>query len=241
MCRPLLIKAKYIVVPSKYFEEVVISEFPELIGNKIIVSASGGIEKDFFSKRMVAFSGTLKLGYVSRLTKGKGWNTLLDALKILHDKNVDFEAMCVGVGEDCNELLKQIHQGAYGDKVRYLGPMGHDKLPDFYKSINLFVFPTCSASESLGLVGLEAMAASVPVIGSNIGGITTYLRDGMNGFLFTPGNSFELANSIIKFILLDEMSRSEMMQSAYNTATKYETSVVLTKLFDKIFPKNEQD
>ena len=52
----------------------------------------------------------------------------------------------------------------------------------------------------MGLVGLEAMAASTPVIGSNIGGIATYINDGENGFLFEPKNSMELANNIIKYM-----------------------------------------
>lgn len=235
MCRPLLVKAKFIVVPSKYFEDVVISEFPKIDKNKIIISASGGIEKTFFSERKMPSDGILRIGYVSRITIGKGWNVLLDALIILINKNFNFKATFVGFGEDRNKLLEIICSDKYRDKVEYLGPLGHDKLPDFYKSIDLFVFPSISR-ESLGLVGLEAMAASLPVVGSNIGGIATYVKDGVNGFLFTPGNAIELADNIVKFAGLDETLRNKMMQSAYNTAMEYETSVVLKKLFNVIFP-----
>lgn len=236
MSRPLLAKAKFIVVPSKYYEDVVISEFPELDKNKIVVSASGGVEKPFFSERKMSSNKTLRIGYVSRITKGKGWNIMLDALKILLTQNVDIEAAFVGFGEDSNKLLSLICTDIYRDKVRYLGPLGHDKLPDFYKSIDLFVFPS-SYKESLGLVGLEAMAASLPVVGSNIGGIATYVKDGVNGFLFTPNNHVDLANCILKFISLSKAERANMMCAAYETAQEYETSNVLNKLFDTIFPK----
>ena len=238
MSRPLLSKAKYIVVPSKYFEDVIMLEFPELDKNKIVVSASGGIEKAFFSERKTYSHKTLRIGYVSRLTKGKGWSILLDALMILKKKNINFKATFVGFGEDCNKLLNIIHSNIYDGKVQYIGPLGHDKLPDFYKSIDLFIFPS-NYNESLGLVGLEAMAASIPVIGSNIGGISTYVRDGINGFLFTPGDAVGLADNIIKFINMNESLRIKMMQSAYETATEYETSVVLEKLFNVIFPIKE--
>lgn len=238
LCRPLLMKSRYVVVPSSYFKRIVISEFPELDEEKLIVSASGGVEKKFFSLKMQRQSADrIKIGYVSRIVKGKGWDVFLKALKILDDRKVTFEAILIGTGTEVDELIKSIEESDYRNMVEYLGAVGHDKLPDYYKSMDLFVFP--SESESLGLVGLEAMAANVPVIGSNIGGIATYVKDGVNGFLFTPGNAIELADNIVKFAGLDETLRNKMMQSAYNTAMEYETSVVLKKLFNVIFPINE--
>lgn len=52
--------------------------------------------------------------------------------------------------------------------------------------MDLFVFPT-QLEESLGLVGLEAMACGVPVIGSCIGGLTDYIEEGTNGFFSSRG------------------------------------------------------
>ena len=103
---------------------------------------------------------------------------------------------------------------------------------EFYKSVDLFIFPSENKSESLGLVGLEAMAASTPVIGSNIGGIATYINDGENGFLFEPKNSMELANNIIKYMDSSAKEKNFMMNMAYKTALNYESSKVLTTLFD---------
>lgn len=51
------------------------------------------------------------------------------------------------------------------------------------------------------LVGLEAMACEVPVIGSYIGGLKDYIKDKENGFFFTPGNAEELSNKIELYYL----------------------------------------
>src|SRR5690606_41173522 len=75
----------------------------------------------------------------------------------------------------------------------------------------LFPYTTLFRSESLGLVGLEAMSCGTPVIASNMAGPQTYIVNGMNGFLFSPGNSKELAQYIKKYFAMtaDQKTRSE--------------------------------
>lgn len=65
--------------------------------------------------------------------------------------------------------------------IKYIGPIPYHSLPEIYCTLDLFIFPTC-LEESLGLVGLEAMACEVPVIGSYIGGLKDYIKDKENGF-----------------------------------------------------------
>ena len=59
------------------------------------------------------------------------------------------------------------------------------------------MFPS-KRNESLGLVGVEALACGVPVIGSNIGGIPGFIEEGKNGFLFDPDNEHSLVEKVIK-------------------------------------------
>lgn len=237
LCRPLVLKSHYIVVPSDYFKRVVAKEFLELDRQKIIVSASGGVSRAFFCQERQPSSSSIRIGYVSRIVQGKGWDTLLKALKMLDDKDVDFEATIVGAGAESVKLTETLARNGFRNRVKYVGAIGHDRLPDFYKSIDLFIFPSENESESLGLVGLEAMATSVPVIGSDIGGIATYVEDGVNGFLFRPRDHEELAERILRYMRMTEPERLGMMRAAYATATRYESSLVLDTLFDKIFPE----
>ena len=66
--------------------------------------------------------------------------------------------------------------------------------------MHVFIFPTERQTECLGLVGLEAMACDISVIGAQIGGLRDYLKDGYNGFFFEPGSATDLALKIRNFI-----------------------------------------
>lgn len=236
---PLLKACKYVVVPSIYFKNVVERELPEIIPEKIIVSASGGIELPFYQLNTPHINNNLRIGFVSRIAKGKGWDTYLKAIKILIDEGLYVSASIVGSGNQTEEMISMINLLNLNKYVKYLGSMGHACLPNYLNNIDLFIFPSENESESLGLVGLEAMASSVPVIGSNIGGISTYIEDGKNGFLFTPRCEKELATKIKHFSSLPANERIRMSNMAYETAKNYETDKVLSELFSKIFNKYE--
>lgn len=92
--------------------------------------------------------------------------------------------------------------------IKYIGPIPYHSLPEIYCTLDLFIFPTC-LEESLGLVGLEAMACEVPVIGSYIGGLKDYIKDKENGFFFTPGNAEELSNKIELYLSLSSSEKQK--------------------------------
>jgi glycosyltransferase involved in cell wall biosynthesis len=69
----------------------------------------------------------------------------------------------------------------------------------FYQRANVLVLPSI-CFESFGLVVSEAMAFGRPVIGSNVGGISDLIEDGVNGFLVAPGKEQELAEKVCTII-----------------------------------------
>ena len=87
----------------------------------------------------------------------------------------------------------------------------------------MFAFPTYTKCESLGLVGLEAMACEVPVVASNKYGPTSYLVDNKNGLFFEQKNSEDLANKIIKILDLNQEEKKKMKNKARETAIKYDS------------------
>lgn len=232
---PLLYKSQNVVVPSFYFRSIVMEKLPQLDKEKIIVSPSGGVSEHFFgTPRIYAGKARFKIGYVSRIDRGKGWDVLLEAAKLLGDQ-IPLEVAIVGGGFEVEQFKAKLQESGLKN-VNYVGPIGHDDLPRFYASLDLFVFPTL-LRESLGLVGLEAMAAGVPVIASRIGGIQDYVCDGKNGFFFRPGDAYGLAAKIRKFLSLSTDSKERMSQIAVETATQYRSQYVSDELFNKILIK----
>lgn len=229
---PLVKRARFIVVPSNYFKKITEEYLPDYPKEQIIVSASGGVKSLFRPAKKIQDRSRIKIGYVSRIDRGKGWDVFIDAVNTLKGKHDDLQFEIAGGGPEVNVMKERINDSKFPG-IMYRGPIAHEDLPEFYQSLDLFVFPT-QLRESLGLVGLEAMACGVPVIGSNIGGLTDYIKDGYNGFLFSPGNSKDLADKISEFVALSYNERERLKRGAIETAKKYNDKDVSSKLFNII-------
>ena len=235
MAGGLLRKSKMVVVPSPFFKDVLHEKFPDITDEKITISPSGGIDISFFNEDNVnrLHEGPLHLGYVSRIDTGKGWDVFINAVNLLQQEGAEIKASIIGTGEQVKEMTEIIRNNNADSYIKYLGAKAHEDLIEYYKGFDLFVFPTM-LQESLGLVGLEAMAAGTPVLGTRIGGLKTYIEDGVNGFLFEKGDYKELASKIFYYLKLDSNEKVAMKRAAYEKALEYESTKVASLLYDKI-------
>lgn len=233
---PMLPRAKMIVSPSVYYRKILREEFPALIDyTNIFVSPSGGLgPKFYYDTPKAPESQILTLGYVSRIDHGKGWKTLLDAVTQLRQRGIACRAIIAGKGAQSQQLEASIEERNLSDCVEYIGPQSHDSLPSLYRSFDLFIFPTERRAESLGLVGIEAMAAGTPVIASRIGGPSGYVIDGVNGYLFDTGDAKALADRIEEFNTLSKDDKLRLSEGAMKTAADYHTDDVQRELYEKL-------
>lgn len=229
----LIGEADLTIVPSIYFEDLVKDKYGKNVNTWI--SPSGGIDFTVFNSQKKQYTNEkLTIGYVSRIDKEKGWDLLLYAIRNLIQKNYDIQLIMVGDGaqnEEALALIKELNLEKYVEKHNCLS---QKKLVHIYSSLDIFIFPSMREGESLGLVGLESMACGTPVIGSNLGGIKTYVKNGENGFLFEPGNQEDLEYMIEKY---DKMTKSEQKMLSINaikTAKKYDSEEVNKNLVEKI-------
>lgn len=88
-----------------------------------------------------------------------------------------------------------------------MGLMQGEALSRAYAAADVFVMP--SESETLGFVVLEAMASQVPPVGARAGGIPNLVKDGENGYLFTPGDVDEFTEKV-RTLLNDNNLRERM-------------------------------
>ena len=117
--------------------------------------------------------GKKYIGFVGRLDVGKGWDVLLDAFHSLNQDGTfdDLSLLVVGDGKERSQFEERVVKYGLSDKIVHYPLLPQEKLNLIYNAIDVFCFPTTRKGESLGLVGLEAMACGAPIIGSSIGGL----------------------------------------------------------------------
>lgn len=228
IAKRLLRRIDALVVPTSHFKKLISEQYSFLNSNQIIVSPSGGIDKDVFYIKDSPKHRSLRIGLISRLNEKKGWRTFLDALVLLK-KEIEFKAIIAGKGPDEDKILDYIEANNLVDTVDFLGLVNQNELINVYNSLDIYIFPT--EQDSLGLTGLEAMACGVPVIASNIQeGPGTYVKHGVNGYLFDLKDSNSLFKYIKSYVLLSDADKNKMKQAAIATSKMYERSMVASRL-----------
>lgn len=224
-------KALAIVSPSEYFKEHIKEYLPKYPDGRIFVSPSGGVDTSLFRPTPKKETGITTIGYVSRIDHGKGWNLFTEAIANLTKDGYKIKAIMAGRGNQESLLKDSIKHYGLEKIVTYIGPVAHDKLPEIYNRFNVFAFTTTTTTESLGLVGIEAMACGVPVIGSDFAGPKCYIADGVNGYLFRKGDATDLTLKLKKYLDSTPYEKESLSKGARCTAKNYDTHTVMSSLF----------
>jgi 1,2-diacylglycerol 3-alpha-glucosyltransferase len=137
--------------------------------------------------------------FAGRLAEEKHVNVLIDAVaKTPAELNVHLEI--VGGGEVRAALEAQVARLGLESRVKFLGLASDDELREAYIKADLFCMP--GTAELQSLVTLEAMSASTPVLLADAMALPHLVRDGENGYLFTPNDSDDLAAKITRVLKL---------------------------------------
>lgn len=121
-----------------------------------------------------------KIGFAGRADDPrKNIGLLLNAFRIIAGRDPDVELILTG--DPSTSLGADIRKMGISDRVRWTGWLDRDGLRDFYRMLDVFVFP--SHKEGLGIAGIEAMACGVPVVSTRSGGPEDYVIDGDTGRL----------------------------------------------------------
>ncbi|MCX7011754.1 MAG: glycosyltransferase family 4 protein [Candidatus Sumerlaeota bacterium] len=133
-------------------------------------------------------------GIVGRLREEKGHRYLFDALPEVVRQAPDFTLLVVGSGSLEDEFRKQVQALGVERHVVFAG--FREDVPRVLAALDLFVAP--SISEGLGTAILEAAAAGLPIVATNVGGIPDTVRDGETGLLVPPADPAALAQALLR-------------------------------------------
>jgi rhamnosyl/mannosyltransferase len=162
--------------------------------------------------------------FVGRLRYYKGLQYLLRAM-------ADIDARLVIVGSGPMQAGWQALAGELGlaNRVTFLGEVADAELPAWYGAADVFVLPASERSEAFGTVQIEAMAAGLPVVCTELGTGTSFVnRDGETGFVVPPRNPAALAQAINR-LLADESLRRRFGQAGRQRAEREFSHTVMTE------------
>ena len=168
---------------------------------------------------------------VGRLVRIKGFDMLLKSWKPVEKKHPDWTLRIAGDGEE-KESLKEQAKKLGLKNVEFAGLI--EDVKNEYKEAAFLVLS--SRSEGLGMVLLEAMSFSIPAVAFACkAGVSEVVKDGVNGYLVTPGDIKEFARKIDKLISNDAERHSKGIK-ARETLSKFSKDRVLNE-WERILEK----
>jgi N-acetyl-alpha-D-glucosaminyl L-malate synthase BshA len=167
-------------------------------------------------RRVIAPNGERILVHASNFRKVKRVQDVVHVFAGVR-KQMPAKLLMVGDGPErpiMEDLVKELH---LADDVRFLGKQ--EQMEEILVISDLFLLP--SDYESFGLAALEAMAARMPVVSTNAGGLPEVNIDGKTGFLSNVGDVKSMTRQAIE-ILKDDETLAVFKQNAYEQACKFD-------------------
>ena len=126
-------------------------------------------------------------------------------MDIVRETVENVRLLLIGQGVDEGALREQVRQRGLEDQVFFLGAENHENVLAFMNLSDLFVLP--SLEEAFGIVLVEAMSQSMPVVATAVQGVSSIVRDGVNGFLVPPQDEKALAAKVVSLLENPRLAR----------------------------------
>ena len=214
---------------------------------------SGGVDHDKFKKPATIDTSNLReelnlnqdsfiIMTASRFVQKKGLDFLIESFQKLESEFKNLELIIIGDGPMKSKLL-QLNTSA---RIHFLGRKSSAELPNYYWASDLFVL--CSReiknektgyidAETMGRVLCEANAASLPVLASNSGGISSIITHDENGLLYET-DDFESFTTNLKALIINNELRLKLIENGKKkSALSFDWKVLLKEhlsIFEKL-------
>lgn len=207
----------------------VVSKFSEKC-EVVPLSVDLGAIDDEKSVRPDVDTGDPIVLFAGRLNYYKGVEYLVDAMT-----DVDATLLVVGDGERRAALERRARTHDVHDRVHFLGHLPEPQLAGAYRAADVFALPSVEPSEAFGIVQLEAMARSTPVVNTSLPtGVPWVSQDGETGLTVPPRDSTALADAI-STLLDDDERRREYAERARKRVEREFTEEKMIDHMERIY------
>ncbi len=236
MLKQKLASASFIVTISQYNVEYLKELLGKWIEKKIYVIPCG-IDISKYISPTEKTNPKFSILQIGSLHWKKGQEYFIEAVKILKDKNIDFEAKIIGDGPQRDIVEKSIHENEVEDYILLLGAKSQQEVQSILPTANIYV--QSSVSEGIPVAIMEALSCELPVIATNITGIPEIIIPGKTGILVSPKNPVSIADAIQFFINHPEIANLYgkqgriLVEDKFNLENNTKELVSLFQKFDK--------
>ena len=202
----LISLSKIIVYSKNHIDEWGLERYRD----KVSIAHEHFLDVDTFriQKKLGERSNTV--GYIGRLSVEKGILDFIDAIPKVLTENNRINIFICGDGDLFNEVKQFAGKNKFSDKIKFLGWVPHEELPEYLNELKLLVLP--SYTEGLPNIIIEAMACGTPVLATPVGAIPDLIRDGKTGFILENNSPECIAENVIR--ALEDRNLDEIVKNA---------------------------
>ena len=169
--------------------------------------------------------------FVGRMDERKGFRHLLRAYPHIKHKFPEARLLVVGAYQPDEVVSFMRYARRYRlDDIQFIGKVSQEDLPRYYRTATIFTAPS-TGSESFGIILLEAMAAGVSIVASDIAGYRSVLTQSKEGLLIEPENELAIAQAVTG-LLDNPQLRTSMAAKGQYTAQQYDWKVVAPRILE---------
>ncbi len=185
---------------------------------KNVVYLPNAIDLDLFQgKRHNVNKKTIFL-FAARIEREKGLNYLIYAVNKLRNIEKSFKVLIIGEGVDQNYFQSLVAELKLSDYIEFFGKKNNDEVIDYYYKSDVFILP--SLHETFPATVLEAWAAELSVIVTNIGGVSAICNNRENALIVPPEDPEKIKEAMITLIK-DQKLRKKLAENGRKLIEKY--------------------
>jgi glycosyltransferase involved in cell wall biosynthesis len=170
--------------------------------------------------------GTPVITYTGRLAEEKGLDVLIEAINILfHQGQTNFAVWLIGAGASEAELVNKVKSYGLADQVTFLGYQ--EQVTKYLLASDCFVMP--SRHEAMSIALMEAMAAGLPCVVSDVGDNARLVEDGQGGLVVPTNSPAQLAIALER-LLAEPQLREKMGANAKQKAATFSSAEMVRQL-----------
>ncbi len=211
MLREKIAAARFVVAISEFNRRMMIDLYGSIAEERVVVVHCGVDPALFRPRERSSRSDIFTVVCVASLAGYKGQRYLIDACARLRDRNVPFRCLLIGEGEDRPRLEAQIRDLNLEGHVVLMGALPRHRVSEVLQQVDVMALPSImmpnGKMEGIPVALMEALAAEIPVVATDISGIPELVRDGETGLLVPERNAAALADALMRLYADPDLGR----------------------------------